>query len=191
MATTEIRRLPTPPTADPSNPGLLTGYVATFNTRSNLLSEKGRQFQELILPGAFSRALSAGGIVALWDHGRGGRPPLGRMPSTLKLWEDARGLAFSLDLPASAADVREAVARGDVEGMSFGFSRAVDRWSVRDGIQVRELLDVGLVEISPTIIPAYPGTSVGVRDYSAVEVPAMPPSPLSRACLKLAILERE
>jgi HK97 family phage prohead protease len=192
MTTTmERRALDAPPAVAGRK---VTGYAARFNTPSELLAENGKRFREVILPGAFTRSLAApprGDVLALWNHGADGRPPLARTPGTLRLWEDAEGLAFEFELPASAEDVREAVERRDVRGMSFGFARdARDRWSVRDGVQLREVLDAPLFEISLTARPAYPSTSVEARDLSGLDVPAPGLSPIARARRVLQLAER-
>lgn len=187
--TMEIRSLQSPPRIDGSK---VTGYAARFNSVSKVLSERGKTFREVIHPGAFRRALVApplGDVVALWSHGQSGRPPLGRTPTTLRLREDAEGLAFELDLPASAADIREAIDRGDVRGMSFGFRDFKDRWSHRDGGSFRELVEVALLEVSLVIHPAYPTTSVEVRDRSAVVVPDQVAAPLSVLRLRQQLTE--
>ncbi len=192
----ETRSLATPPTSDGRR---LSGYAARFNEPSQVLAERGKVFREVILPGAFARSLTApprGSVVALWNHGRDNRPPLGRSHTrtapapTLRLWEDADGLRFELDLPESAADVREAVERGDVWGMSFGFApNAKDRWSTRDGVPRREVLDLDLWEVSVVVDPAYPTTSVGLRDRSTIAVPESAPT-LSVARARLALADR-
>jgi uncharacterized protein len=188
----EIRTLPTPPKADGRR---VTGYAARFNSPSEVLSERGKVFRETLLPGAFARSLKTpprGDVLALWQHGRDGRPPLGRTSAeTLRLWEDAEGLAFELVLPESAADVREAVSRRDVRGMSFGFGPTRDRWTVRDGMQHHEISELDLYEVSLVITPAYPSTSVEARDRSAIVVPEPQPSAIARAKHLLAIAERD
>lgn len=191
MLPIETRSLSRPPETDAARPGVLTGYAALYDSPSEVLAERGRVFREVVRRGAFAAALAGGDVFALWQHGtRGGagsRPPLGRTPDTLRLFDDPLGLRFELTLPETAADVREAVARRDVRGMSFGFPNgsARDRWSVRDGGPFRELLGVDLVEISLVMEPAYRGTSVGVRDTSGVVIPAPSLSvPLAR--LRLA-----
>ncbi|HEX4608852.1 MAG TPA: HK97 family phage prohead protease [Urbifossiella sp.] len=187
----EIRTLTTPPLIEGRR---VTGYAARFNSPSEVLAERGKVFREVILPGAFTRSLTAPprrDILALWQHGQDGRPPLGRTPDTLRLWEDSEGLAFSLDLPDSADDVREAVARRDVRGMSFGFDpRAEDKWSIRNGVQMREVVDAPLFEVSLVIRPAYTATSVQLRDTSRVVVPELPPSLLNRARRLLELADR-
>lgn len=185
----QTRSLKHSPTVDPANPYRVRGYFARFNETSRQIAERGQTFRESILPGAFAATLRsppAGDVVALWNHGTDGRPPLGRTGSgTLRLWEDAQGLAFELDLPHSAADVREAVARGDVWGGSFGMRNERARWSTRDGGPFREVAALDLVEVSLVIHPAYP--TAGVRAAgTAVEVPDLYPMDLAAARLALA-----
>jgi len=83
---------------------------------------------------------------------------------TLRLAEDSHGLHFELDVPNTTAghDVLALAERGDLGGMSFGFS-------VPDGGQrwqgdLRELVQVHLLEISVVSSwPAYEGTTVTAR----------------------------
>lgn len=181
------------PTADPQRPNRVRGYAAVFNSPSEILAERGRVFREVILPGAFNRAVAAGGadILALWNHGRDGRPPLGSTRGrTLALAQDPKGLAFTLDLPDAAGDVRESIERGDVWGMSFRFRNETDRWTMRDGKHWRELVDLDLVEISVVIEPAYPATSVGFRDKAEIELPDLTAAATARARRLLALAER-
>lgn len=135
----------------------LEGYAATFNIEARIGS-----FVETILPGAFRSAL-AGDVLALLDHDTG--KVLGRTRSgTLRLSEDTRGLAFSLDLPDTAAG-RDALAlaeRNDLGGMSFGFNvpKGGESWSG----ERRTLRTVGLKEISiVSAWPAYAGTEIALR----------------------------
>jgi hypothetical protein len=96
---------------------------------------------------------------------------LGRTASgTLKVWVDRRGLAFELKPPATAParHVVEAIRRGDVSQMSFGFLVVADRIVVADPLQ-RTLLQVQLLEISPVIWPAYLATSVDIAGPSSAE----------------------
>lgn len=135
----------------------LEGYAATFGTEARI-----SDFREVIRPGAF-RASLAGDVLALADHDP--TKVLARTRSgTLRLSEDSRGLAFSLDIPDTTAgqDVLALADRGDLGGMSFGFS-------VPDGGQrwtddLRELVQVNLHEISVVSSwPAYPDTTVTAR----------------------------
>ena len=125
------------------------------------------EFVETVKPGAFARSLkSPDGIYALYDHER--RSVLGRVGAgTLKLAEDAKGLAFDLQLPDTGAgrDLAVLVQRGDVSGCSFAFKVHAqgDKWEQRSGRLHRDLLSVDLKEITITPQPAYANTSVAKR----------------------------
>jgi HK97 family phage prohead protease len=91
-----------------------------------------------------------------------------RSAGTLRLQEDARGLAFEIDMPPTqaAADLLVSVQRGDVRGASFAFSTPAggDKWDVAgDGKVMRSLLAVDLVDVTITSQPAYADTSVALR----------------------------
>lgn len=136
----------------------LEGYAATFNNPANI----GGRFIETIKAGAFAGTLRANrDILALVDHDPG--RVLARTKSgTLRLSEDSKGLAFSLDVPDTSAgrDVLALAERGDLGGMSFGFT-AVDDHQAGDR---RELRAVELHEISIVQAwPAYDGTFVQAR----------------------------
>ena len=136
----------------------LAGYAAVFGHEARIAS-----FVEVIRAGAFSDTLKGRDILALVDH----KPDavLARTKSgTLRLHEDERGLAFELDLPDTHAgrDVLELAKRGDLGGMSFGFtvSKGGELWRG----ERRELVRVNLHEISVVSAwPAYEGTSVQAR----------------------------
>lgn len=135
----------------------LEGYAALFGSEARIGS-----FVETIAPGAFRSALT-GDVLALLDHDQG--KVLGRTRSgTLRLSEDTRGLAFSLDLPDTAAgrDVLALAERNDLGGMSFGFTvpKGGDSWSG----ERRTLRTIGLKEISVVQSwPAYPDTELALR----------------------------
>ena len=131
----------------------LEGYAALFASEARI-----GDFVETIAPGAF-RASLAGDVLALQDHAFD--KVLGLTQSgTLRLSEDERGLAFSLDLPDTTVgrDVLALAERGDLGGMSFGFTipEGGDKW---DGPR-RTLHAVDLMEVSVVSAwPAYPDTA--------------------------------
>ena len=149
----------------------LTGYAALYNSPSHVLSERGRKFVEVIAPRAFDRTLQANpDITAHWTHNEDSRPPLGRTAAgTWKVWSDAVGLRFALDLPTWANDIKEAVFRGDVNGMSFRFHNEKDSWEQRDSVNYRTLHDLDLSHIAVVTRPAYPNAYAEVR--SKIEPP--------------------
>ena len=140
----------------------LTGYAAVFNSEANL-----GDFQELIRPGAFAKSLATGSNIRALYHHQGDALLGTTRGGTLKLKEDAHGLAFELALPDTShgRDLAILVDRGDVSGCSFGFRVAPggDRWEQRGAQMVRELLTVDLHEVTLTSDPAYADTSIAMR----------------------------
>lgn len=153
----------------------IVGYAAIFNVRSHVIWGA---FQEVIAPGAFADTLGMDDIRALWQHDTA--QVLGRnRANTLALSEDDKGLRVEIAPPATQAgrDAVESISRGDVDGMSFGFTvpPGGDTWFEDvDGMIIRTLLKVKLWEVSPVTFPAYPQTDVGMRDHFGAkpELPA-------------------
>ncbi|HXG70283.1 MAG TPA: HK97 family phage prohead protease [Gemmatimonadaceae bacterium] len=139
----------------------ITGHAIVFDSRSRDLGG----FVEVIRPQAVDRSLG-GDVVALYNHDAGA--VLGRTPKTLQLRKDDRGLAFDLQPPATQVgrEAVELVGRGDIRGASFGFKTIKDVWSRKDGVTIRELLDIEIVEISLTAIPVYTETDVAIAQRS-------------------------
>lgn len=142
------------------------GYAAVFNSRSEDLGG----FRETLAPGAFKRSIGGShgrAIKAFLNHNQD--VVLGNTKKgTLRLSEDDRGLLAEADLPDNhwgryAAD---AMRRGDVDAMSFGFVATRDAWSPDH--KTRELIEVRLLEVSPVVWPAYPATSATVRHLAQV-----------------------
>jgi HK97 family phage prohead protease len=144
-----------------------TGYAAVFDSPSEDLGG----FRETIRPGAFAKTLA--------ERGRSKKSPIkmflnhdwnivlasthGKAP-TLRLSEDERGLLVDADLPDNewGRPVRDAVQRGDISSMSFGFNVTKDEYN--DAGDERTVSEVKLWEVSPvTSWPAYPATSASVR----------------------------
>ena len=124
-------------------------------------------FRERIARGAFARTLREGRQWMLHHHNMAN--VVGSTDGgTLRLYEGERGLMFELDAPDTTlgSDLVELVGRGDIAGVSIGFSvrtaNAERWWEGQDGMLYRELRDIDLTEISTTAIPAYPTTSLSV-----------------------------
>ena len=147
------------------------GYAAVFEKYSQPIG----RFIEKIAKGAFASSLAQDDIRALWSHNSD--IVLGRTRNqTLRLFEDDFGLGFELMLPATQAgrDAYTSIKRGDVSGVSFGFSVLSDSWKKGEEGKPHErtLNTIKLFEISPTAFPAYEQTSVAVRaaDDAVLEV---------------------
>lgn len=138
----------------------VAGYAAVFGEWADVAG----QWRETIARGAFSRSLRTDDVLALFGHDS--RRLLGRTASgTLRLSEDARGLAMEIDLPdtSDGRDVRALIARGDISGMSFGFEAVHDDWDFSSDPPRRTLIDLNLIEVSIVSVPAYSGTSIALR----------------------------
>lgn len=140
----------------------ITGHAAVFNQ----LSEDLGGYRERISPGAFSDSIKSSDIRALWNHDT--NLVLGRNTAgTLKLEEDATGLATEYDFPDTgyARDLLNLIARGDVTQQSFGFMVLPGgaKWNMEDGGLVRTLLNVELFDVSPVTYPAYKQTDIQAR----------------------------
>lgn len=144
------------------------GYAAVFNTQSEDLGG----FREQINPGAFTRSVNAAmngsRDIRMFLNHNSDIVLASTRAKTLSLTQDQRGLMAEAQLPNSpwGQSVAEAVRRGDISSMSFGFvidKRGVhDSWS-QDGTQ-RTLHEVRLLEVSPvTGWPAYAATTASVR----------------------------
>lgn len=133
------------------------GYAAVFNSPSEPLP-----FTETIRPGAFKRSLNAGREVRMFVNHNTDLVLGSTRSGTITVTEDRRGLLVEGELPDTtyARDLSALMQRGDVHGMSFGFSvpRGGDLWS-ENGAQ-RMLTEVILHEVSVvTGFPAYPETT--------------------------------
>ena len=84
----------------------------------------------------------------------------------MRLSEDAVGLRFELDLPNTTLgnDTYESIKRGDVDGVSFGFSMITqDIEEPDDDLMLRTVTKAKLLEVSAVAFPAYPDSEVSAR----------------------------
>jgi HK97 family phage prohead protease len=158
---------------------VLGGYAAVFGSLSAEIGPGGRRFRERLMPGSFRAALVSGEeVLAFYNHGVAGGFPGSAMPlgstrdGSLRLREDAHGLAFELDVPGTSQgqDLVVLARRGTVRGVSFAFARARDTWHREDGALIRTVHEiVGLRDVSPTHQPAYAETTLAVRSLGEWE----------------------
>jgi uncharacterized protein len=146
---------------DDKNKPKIEGHAAMFDK----LSEDLGGFREKIAPGAFKESIKKDDIRALYNHDA--NYVLGRNKAkTLRLKEDDLGLSIEIDPPEWSSWIQESIKRGDISQMSFGFIVEADEWQHEKGKDtVRTLTKVQLFDVSPVTYPAYPQTSVKVRDY--------------------------
>lgn len=170
--------------ADQGGDGLtLTGHAAVFGQETKIDSWEGT-FSETIRKGAFAKTLRERTPVLQFEHGR--HPLIGSIPigTFESLSEDDTGLAVTARLTDNwlMQPVRDAVASGAINGMSFRFEVVRDAWFDVKGkalsrVEVdqllwnpgergplrRELVEVKVPELGPVVFPAYAGTDVSMR----------------------------
>jgi HK97 family phage prohead protease len=139
----------------------ITGYAAVFNS----LSEDLGGFRERITPGAFAKTIEEHDIRSLFNHDK--NHVLGRNKAgTLILEEDEVGLRMEIHPPDTqvARDLLTSIRRGDIDQASFGFKTIRDDWEQVEEMVLRTLIEVKLYDVSPVTFPAYPQTTVSVRE---------------------------
>lgn len=140
------------------------GLAIPYNSKSQPL-EWG--FREVIKPGAFN--LNKRNIVALQQHDN--KELLGSTKSgSLRLDERADGVYFELDLLESRSELYHLVKRGDLSGVSFGFTVSDELFTRSNDEDIREVRQGELYEISLVHTGAYPvNTVVAKRSLEAYE----------------------
>lgn len=88
---------------------------------------------------------------------------------SLRLSQDATGLHFDLDLPdtTEGRDLLALAERGDLGGMSFGFTVAPNGETRSGGVRLLEALHLHEISVVKAW-PAYAGTTVAARSRDAV-----------------------
>ena len=140
----------------------LVGYAAVFNE----LSQPFMGIREIIRPGTFSKSIKKTDVALLYGHNS--ETIMARTSTgNLKLREDEKGLRFEATLDRDDQDVQRIlpkIKRGDLSQMSFGFRTVKDKWTSEGKETLRELQEVDLFDVSVVTFPAYPKTTVAVRD---------------------------
>ncbi|QED60552.1 HK97 family phage prohead protease [Enterococcus durans] len=144
----------------------ISGYASVFNSPTRLWED----LDEVIAPGAFSRAVSSSDVRCLFNHDWSN--VLGRTKSgTLRLEEDERGLKFEVDLPDTtvARDLVKSMERGDINQCSFGFIPTEETWDYNSTPMLRTIHEVELYEVSIVPLPAYEDTEAALRSKEDLE----------------------
>lgn len=179
----------------------LDGYGAVFNRLTVIDSWEGR-FKEQLAPGSMRKSFRELTPRIQFDHGR--HPLIGSIP----IARFEKGYPREESDPTLAPDggahvvarlhdnwlvqpVREAIASGSIDGMSFRFGVNREEWHDHTGrkitdpdelrsmlmrswveevpeeeLLVRTLKEVRVSEVGPVVWPAYADTSVGVRSQT-------------------------
>lgn len=152
----------------PNGNVILAGYASTFNQPYGVRDKYG-EFDETILPGAWSRTIANRGskIHLLVGHGAIPIPLAATRAGTLKLWEDTHGLGYEAELAPRESplhqDVAYAVRSRAMDEMSVGMRvpEGGDRWNADQS--ERHISEATLVEISVLPRGANPNTEAMMR----------------------------
>lgn len=143
----------------------IEGYVNAVERLSKPITERMGTFRERIMAGAFKKALARAEDVRILENHDMDRDLGGIKDGNLKLEEDSIGLRASTDI-FDARAIEDAKA-GNLVGWSFGFYPLESKDTSENGMPIKEVYDMELVEVSllnREHIPAYDGTLVAVRD---------------------------
>lgn len=145
---------------------ILSGYAVKWEKKSHVMGYY-RKFREQFRQGAFTDSLQNDDQRFLWAHDTS--KVLGRTKNgTLRLIEDSIGLRFELTLPDTTLgeDTYKTIKRGDVDGVSFGFSMINEEIEEPDDdLMLRTVTKAKLFEVSAVAFPAYPDSEVSARGY--------------------------
>lgn len=148
---------------DNDNKKIIQGYAVVFDSWTDINSW-GETWKECIRKGAFTQSLKENSILALYNHDFNN--VLARKDVNMKLVEDDKGLYFEIELPDTTQgnDLYELINKGIVNQCSFSGYVRKNLWSEDNGGNVlREILEIDLIEITITPIPAYEVTEAEVK----------------------------
>jgi HK97 family phage prohead protease len=122
-------------------------------------------WREVIEPGALDNT-KFDDLVVTVDHSG---VPLGRYPGTLELEDRSDGLHWSVDPPASRAEVSEAIERGDLAAGSWRMIVGRDEWRG----DTRHIHDIAVLkDVAVATRPAYVDAVVEYRSQPDTAGPA-------------------
>lgn len=155
--------------SDESGAPILEGFFVRYGD----VYEVAPGATESIAPGAFTESIH-GDVRALYNHNSDvilGRTSAG----TLSLEDRAEGLWGKILInpkDSQAMDAYERIARGDINGCSFGFEIEKESTEVKDDGSVHWTIEKvnPLYEVSPVVFPAYESTSIHARDKDLEEI---------------------
>lgn len=192
---------------EPNDGWTLDGYGAVFNRMTVIDSYEGI-FRELIANSSMKKSFRENPPIIQYDHGR--HPMIGSMPvAQLKSVVEESDPELAPDGGAHIIGrmnqnwliepLRDCLANGSINGMSFRFSIVREMWQTADGkkikdgdellnalratwsgdvpedeLPIRTLQELRVPEMGPVCWPAYAETSVGVRTVNLDELGSDP-----------------
>lgn len=134
------------------------------------------RFRERFERGAFKRTIKEDDARLMIGHNYEGLPLARVSTGTMRLREDSDGLVVEADLDTrqtDASDLVRKIRRGDVDGMSVGFSMDGGKEEIESGkekddgsreLDLHVIKEVGkLYEVSAVTFPAYESSDLSMR----------------------------
>lgn len=163
----EVRAIPT------ESGSTITGRPIVYNSRTDL-----GWFDEIIEPGALDMA-DLTDVRFLVNHNTDmiplarSRRNNGNSTMTLTVVPEGLDMEASIDTEnnSTARELKSAIERGDISGMSFMFSIDDEEWEdLESDHPVRHIRKIGsVVEVSAVTFPAYDATTINARSKEALE----------------------
>jgi HK97 family phage prohead protease len=156
------------------NRPVIEGHAAVYNKKTNI----GDYFYEVIERGAFDGCDFDDVLFCINHETR--KIPVARSRrnnknSTMQLSTDNEGLFVKaypdIENNSESRSLYHSIQRGDIDGMSFIFRVAEERWEDLDKpMPTRHILKFKKVfEVSAVTMPAYRDTNISARDLKALE----------------------
>lgn len=156
---------------------LINGIIKT-DTLSHLLGKGKNNWYEKISKGVFKRAIESvfnegKAIDLLLNHSKD-KLLASTINQSLRLIEESDGLHFeaSLSNTTYARDLHTLIKDGLIGNLSFGMIVKKDDWSYLNGIPLRTIKEIELLEISVIKTGAYPETAIEARDIEIQSEPS-------------------
>lgn len=172
FATADLRAIEQ---TDTNSEAIISGHAAVYGQLTNICD----CFNEIIEPGAFDNTDFTDVLLSVnhdLDNIPLARSRNNNANSTLQLQVDNIGLAVRANLDIEnnndAKSLYSSIARADMDGMSFIFWVAEERWEglEPDEIATRHILAIDKVaEVSVVSFPAYDGTDISSRDKGTLD----------------------
>ena len=157
--------------SDENGSPILEGFFVRYDD----VYEIGHGATESVAPGAFTESIH-GDVRALYNHNTD--VVLGRTSAgTLTLEDRSEGLWGQILInpkDSEAVCVYERIARGDINGCSFGFDIEEEETKINEDGSVHWTIKKvnPLYEVSPVAFPAYKATNIHARDKDLEEIRA-------------------
>lgn len=159
----------------------LSGVVNVPGSQSEILTNpmNGKKFREVIKPGTFAKALqNAKSVDFLYQHDKEKILSTTDNDSLSLVEDEEAGLVMSAKITKTSwgKDAYQMIKDGIVRSMSFGMNVLHDSWERgTDGIPLRIIDEINLIEVSAVRNPAYAASAIEARgiDITEVEIPNM------------------